>query len=82
VVRFAGSVFDAILDIQNILLKTNPGDERRTVFIDDLGVKTTDFELSDLTKHQLVEQGRIATSKYLSQPTPSLPEVTRLLRRD
>jgi NTE family protein len=81
VVRFAGGVFDAILNIQNILLKTNAGDERRTVFVDDLGVKTTDFQLSNLLKHQLVEQGRIATAKYLSNPPQKLPEVTRLLRR-
>jgi NTE family protein len=81
VVRFAGSVFDAILDIQDILLKSNPGDERRTVFINDLGVKTTDFDLSNLLKHQLIEQGRIATAKYLNQPRQPLPEVKRLLRR-
>lgn len=81
VVRFAGSVFDAILDIQDILLKTNPGDERRTVFINNLGVKTTDFHLSDLTKHQLIEQGRIATAKFLNEPRHPLPEVKRLLRR-
>jgi NTE family protein len=81
VVRFAGSVFDAILDIQNILLKTNPGDERRTVFINDLGVKTTDFQLSDQLKWELIAQGRIATADFLSKPRPRLPEVTRLLRR-
>jgi len=81
VVRFAGSVFDAVLNIQNILLKANTGDERRTVFINDLGVGTTDFQLSDLTKHQLVEQGRIATAKFLNEPRHPLPEVRRLLRR-
>lgn len=79
--RFAGSVFDALLNIQNILLKTNPGDERRTVFINDLGVKTTDFQLSDQTKWDLIAQGRIATAAYLSQPRLPLPEVKRLLRR-
>jgi len=79
--RFAGSVFDALLDIQDILLKTNPGDERRTVFINDLGVKTTDFQLSDQTKWELIAQGRIATSVYLSKPRPELPEIKRLLRR-
>ena len=79
--RFAGSVFDALLDIQDILLKTNPGDERRTVFINDLGVKTTDFQLSDQTKWELIAQGRIATSAYLSKPRLPLPEVKRLLRR-
>ncbi|MBV8859216.1 MAG: patatin-like phospholipase family protein [Acidobacteria bacterium] len=79
--RFAGSVFDALLDIQDILLKTNPGDERRSVFINDLGVKTTDFGLSDQLKQELIAQGRVATSKYLSQPRQPLPEVKRLLRR-
>ena len=79
--RFAGSVFDALLDIQDILLKTNPGDERRTVFINDLGVKTTDFQLSDQTKWDLIAQGRIATSAYLSKPQQPLPEIKRLLRR-
>ena len=79
--RFAGSVFDALLDIQDILLKTNPGDERRTVIINDLGVKTTDFQLSDQTKWNLIAQGRIATANYLSKPRQPLPEVKRLLRR-
>jgi hypothetical protein len=51
-----------LLDIQDILLKTNPGDERRSVFINDLGVKFTDFELSDQTKRALIDQGRIATT--------------------
>ncbi len=78
---FAVSVFDAVLNIQNILLKANPGDERRTVFINDLGVKTTDFRLSDQTKWELIAQGRIATSAYLNRPRQPLPEVTRLLRR-
>jgi NTE family protein len=79
--RFAVSVFDAILNIQNILLKSNPGDERRTVFINDLGVATTDFSLSDQTKWNLIAQGRIATSAYLNSPRQPLPEVKRLLRR-
>ncbi len=80
--RFAGSVFDALLDIQNILLKTNRGDELRTVFINDLGVKTTDFQLSDQLKWELVARGRVATADFLSRPRPPrLPEVKRLLRR-
>lgn len=79
--RFAGSVIDAILDIQNILLNITPGDELRTVFINDLGVKFTDFGLSDQTKWDLIAQGRIATSNYLNQPRQSLPQIQRLLRR-
>ena len=64
---YAGGVFDAILNIQNILLKTNPGDERRTVFINDLGVGTTDFHISDQMKWELIAQGRIATSKITAE---------------
>jgi NTE family protein len=79
---FTGSVIDAILDIQDILLKTNPGDEQRSVFINDLGVKFTDFQLSDQMKWELIAQGRIATSNYLNQPrTAPLPMIKRLLRR-
>jgi NTE family protein len=78
---FTGGVIDAFLDIQDILLKTNPGDERRSVFINDLGVKFTDFELSDQTKRALIDQGRTATNKYLDKPQPWLPEIKRLLRR-
>jgi len=80
---FTGSVIDAILDLQDILLKTNPGDEQRSVFINDLGVKFTDFQLSDQTKWDLIAQGRIATSNYLNQPRTSLPlpVIKRLLRR-
>lgn len=81
--RFTGSVIDALLDIQDILLKTNPGDEQRTVFINDLGVNFTDFQLSDQTKWDLIAQGRIATANYLNQPpnTQPLPVIKRLLRR-
>jgi NTE family protein len=78
---FTGGVIDALLDIQDILLKTNPGDERRSVFINDLGVKFTDFELSDQTKQALIEQGRKATVEYLDKRQQPLPEIKRLLRR-
>ena len=79
--RFGDSVIEAFLNIQDILLKTNPGDERRTVCIDDLGVEFTDFELSDETKLALIDQGRRATTDYLKKPQLPLPEIRRLLRR-
>jgi NTE family protein len=79
---FTGGVIDAILNIQDILLKTNFGDERRTVFIDDLGVKFTDFKLSEQVKRDLIDQGRIATSHHLAKPPLPLPEIKRLLRRN
>jgi NTE family protein len=40
-------------------------DWARTVYIDTLGVGTTDFDLSDEKKQELVESGRDGTLKYL-----------------
>ena len=42
------------------------GDVFRTVFIDDLGVKTTDFNVVDSVIKQLVESGKQATRDYLT----------------
>ena len=65
----------------NFALRRVPGDERRSVFINDLGVKFTDFELSDQTKRALIDQGRIATVEYLDKPQQQLPEIKRLWAR-
>ncbi|HEV2762183.1 MAG TPA: patatin-like phospholipase family protein [Pyrinomonadaceae bacterium] len=81
--RFAAAVFDALLDIQDILLRATPGDYRRTVFIDTLGVNTTDFHITTAQKVALVEQGRIATADYLGRGGAGkdrLPDVGRLRR--
>lgn len=41
------------------------GDWHRTVYIDTLGVGTTDFDLSDSRKKDLVASGKKATEDYL-----------------
>ncbi len=41
-------------------------DWHRTVYIDSLGVETTEFDLKDSQKKALVESGKKATEKYLS----------------
>lgn len=81
--RFAAAVFEAVLNIQNILLKATPGDEMRTVFIDTLGVGTTDFHITDAQKWALIEQGRVATADYLNNRPAgdTLPKVVRLHHR-
>lgn len=80
--RFAAAVFEAILNIQDILLKSTPGDELRTVFIDTLGIGTTDFHITAAQKVALIEQGRIATANYLNNPpADKLPPVERLHHR-
>lgn len=80
--RFTGGVMDAILDLQDIQLQANPGDESRTVFIDTLGVSFTDFHLSDETKLALIAQGRTATADYFKQFVPqTFPDIKRPVRR-
>ncbi len=44
----------------------HPGDKARTIFIDDLGVSTTDFSLSGKRLAALVESGRTATEMYFA----------------
>lgn len=41
-------------------------DWHRTVYVDTLGVKTTDFNLDDATKQRLIKSGREATEKYFA----------------
>jgi NTE family protein len=63
--RFVGEVYEAIINIQRDLLMSNPDDVKRSVFIDNLGIKTTDFQLTEEQKLALIESGRDATEKYL-----------------
>jgi NTE family protein len=65
VVRFAGEVYEALVNIQRDLLMSSPDDVKRSVFIDNLGIKTTDFQLTTEQKLALIESGRSATAKYI-----------------
>ena len=65
--RFIGEVYEALINVQRDMLMSSPDDVQRSVFIDNLGVKTTDFKLTNEQKLALIESGRSATAKYLSQ---------------
>jgi len=39
-------------------------DWQRTIYIDTLGVKTTDFDIDDEKKHALIESGRKGVREY------------------
>ena len=66
---------DHFLDYTMQLIKTilaaqdsqhlHDDDWHRTVYIDTLGVSTTDFDLSDNRKNELVESGKEAAENYL-----------------
>lgn len=72
---YTWALVETILSIQNSY-HLHSDDWQRTIYIDTLGVGTTDFDLSDDKKEALVKSGRVNTEKYFawyddpaSQPT-------------
>lgn len=62
---FTSALLSTLLDAQqNVHL--NDADWQRTVFIDALGIKTTEFDLSDERKQMLIESGRKGALHYLN----------------
>lgn len=74
---FTEEVFATLLAEQTDELCLDPGqlpNVRRTVFIDPLGIATTDFSITGEQKCELVRSGREATELYLTQgPSESCP---------
>jgi len=64
-IQYIKNVFDTLLQAQNIAFEENKNLELHTVIINDLNVSATDFKLSQKTKLQLIQQGKIATKKFL-----------------
>lgn len=57
------ALFNTLLDFQdNVHLHSD--DWQRTIYIDTLGVKATDFKIKESTKKDLLESGREYTQKY------------------
>lgn len=74
--QYAGSLFEAILAVQDVALMDNAGDVKRTVFINSLGIQATDFDITPDQKQALIKQGHEATANYLRDNFPNEPEVT------
>ena len=68
--RKIDDLFDYISCLVTTLMRSQESqhlhsdDWQRTIYIDTLGVSTTDFDLSDSKKNSLVESGKIHTQKY------------------
>lgn len=60
---YAKALIGTVLDSQDSL-HLHSDDWQRTIYIDSLGVKTTDFNLSDQTKSDLVASGVVGVQKY------------------
>ena len=62
--EYARNLFEALLYVQVNAFNNNPDDKKRTIVIDDLGVGTTDFTISNEMKCKLIQQGAIAACQY------------------
>ena len=62
--EYARNLFEALLHVQVNAFNNNPDDKKRTIVIDDLGVGTTDFTISNEMKCKLIQQGAIAACTY------------------
>jgi NTE family protein len=62
--EYLRNLFEALLDVQVIAFNNNHDVQERTIQIDDLGVGTTDFSLSNEMKCKLIQQGIIDACKH------------------
>jgi NTE family protein len=60
---YAKALIGTVMDSQDSL-HLHSDDWQRTIYIDSIGVKTTDFNLSDKTKQDLVDSGTAGVETY------------------
>ncbi|MHB8260604.1 MAG: patatin-like phospholipase family protein [Bacteroidia bacterium] len=65
--QYIRDLFQTLTDSQLIDFKNNPEEEKRSVIIDDFGISSTNFSLSDGQKLQLFNSGKTATANYLAK---------------
>jgi NTE family protein len=71
--EYVRNLFEAILRVQTNAFKNTPADVRRTAIINNLGVRTTDFGITDKLKCELMQQGAIAACNFLEHFSPAQP---------
>lgn len=71
---FTEDVFESLLAVQVDDVCNTPDVIRRTVFIDPLGIATTDFSLTQEQKCALIRSGAKGTESYFESPPTACPE--------
>jgi NTE family protein len=61
--EYVKELIKTMLDVQNNV-HLHSDDWQRTIYIDTLGVSTTDFDIDDETKNKLVKSGRDGANQY------------------
>lgn len=62
-VEYAEALIGTLLEAQSSQ-HLHSDDWQRTIYVDTLGVETTQFDLDDATKKKLAESGRVNTEAY------------------
>lgn len=65
-IPYVKALFETLMNAQTIDVHRDPEEIRRSVIIDDLGVRATDFDIDEATKQKLVASGKSATEAYLA----------------
>ena len=65
-VEFAKHLYESVLMVQTDFYQRSEADRHRTVVIDDLGIRATDFAISREQKQALLDNGIRATEAYLT----------------
>jgi NTE family protein len=60
-------LFETLMDAQNINTKSDTEEESRTITIDDFGISSTNFNISDEDKNKLFNSGKKYTNDYLKK---------------
>jgi len=66
ITEYAEALIETLLAVQVRALATDPPNLERTVILNDLGISTLDFELTDRQKLDLIAQGEQCTCDYLA----------------
>lgn len=70
VVAFAKYLYESVMAVQADFYNRSPADQQRSVLIDDLGLRATDFALTTDQKRTLIANGVAATRSFLTAHTP------------
>lgn len=61
------SVFESLMNSQDVMVNENKFEESRTIKIDDLGIAATDFGITPAQAQQLYDSGLKATQDFLNK---------------
>ena len=81
--QFVGNLFETILEVQDDALWNDEANLSRTVCINNLGIQTTDFDITHAQREALVRKGHEATANYLrAYDAHEKPTVCDQMRRN